>query len=333
MFNQNHSTNKSKAERVYDLFLENPEEVFSSKEVTNHFNILFEDIIQLEKVTMILNRLHNKNKLLRTNTQTTKGYIYSLKNKRELDKKYSRYLLPYEFQNKNKLLSLMLQNSFDILKQDESKEDIQIAKLVAFVMGDGHIKKRKDSILFFFKEKKDAEIFKNDFPQYGIKVIKRPYCYACIIHSVKLVKKLESLGAPIGNKVFQPFIIPNWIYHGFDEIKLAFLSVIYGNEGSKPVDNRWRIQFVLSKNKENIENLLVFLNQIRAMLNHFGISSSFIQLRKQKGRQFCGRFYIKGKVNLHKFYKLLEFSYASEKQKVLEDLILRNNSFRSATVQ
>lgn len=67
------------------------------------------------------------------------------------------------------------------------------------------------------------------------------------------------------------------------------------------------------------------------MLNYYGMSTTFIQLRKQKGRQFCGGYYIKGKDNLQKFYKLLEFSYASEKQQVLENLILRGNSSESAT--
>ena len=37
------------------------------------------------------------------------------------------------------------------------------------------------------------------------------------------------------------------------------------------------------------------------------------------------------KENLHKFYNMLEFSYAPEKQDVLERLILGGNSFRSAT--
>ena len=45
------------------------------------------------------------------------------------------------------------------------------------------------------------------------------------------------------------------------------------------------------------------------------------------------RFYIKGKENLHKFYKLLEFFYASEKQTVLENLILRDLSSKSATAR
>jgi intein/homing endonuclease len=121
-------------------------------------------------------------------------------------------------------------------------------------------------------------------------------------------------------------MVPDWIYHGPDSLKRTFLSIIYGNEGSKPSNNKWRIQFVLSKAKEFVPDLLLFLNQIRAMLNHFDISTSNIQLRKQKERAFCGRFYIKGKENLIRFYQKIGFLYASEKQKVLESLILKGKS-------
>ncbi len=197
-------------------------------------------------------------------------------------------------------------------------------------MGDGHISENKQKMYFFFRYIKDAEEFVNDFksffPNEKIVIKKATYCYEVFVCRKHLSSLLENLGAPLGNKVKKPFLIPDWIYHGLDDIKKAFLSVVYGNEGAKPQDNRWRIQFVISKNKENIENLLIFLNQIRSMLNHFGISSSHIQLRTQKGRAFCGRFYIKGKDNLHKFYNLLEFSYAKEKQMYLEHLILKGRS-------
>jgi hypothetical protein len=59
------------------------------------------------------------------------------------------------------------------------------------------------------------------------------------------------------------------------------------------------------------------------VLYESGIETSYIQLRKQEGRHFNARFYIKGKENLNKFYKQLEFSYASEKQEVLKELINR----------
>jgi len=155
--------------------------------------------------------------------------------------------------------------------------------------------------------------------------VKREFCYMVKVDSKPLVEILHHLGAPIGNKVFQPFLVPNWVLNSPIEIKRAFLSTIYGNEGSKPQDNRWRIQFVISKNKEFVPNLLDFLNQIRTLLAYFNISTSFIQLRKQEAREYHGRFYIKGKSNLHKFYKEFKFLYASEKQRVLKDLILGDN--------
>lgn len=348
---QNYSTNKSKAERIYNLFLENPTEIFHKSLIFQLFNSKYQDGINYYGLSPLLTRLWRKGKILRTETQLSNGYYYTLRNRNKLDELYHNYLLPYDFKDKQRLITLILKNSFETLKRNHRLSSIRelifvkrynkeyfnkkptkelLAKLIAFVMGDGHLRKNREGIQFFFKEKADAELFKKEFlgifNKEKIKLSRKKYCYVCENSSRSLVKLLETLGAPVGNKVFQPFQIPDWIIHGQDYIKLAFLSVIYGNEGSKPQDNRWRIQFVISKNKENIKNLLIFLNQIRTMLNHFGISTSFIQLRKQKGRQFCGRFYIKGKENLHKFYKLLEFSYASEKQRYLEALILDGKS-------
>lgn len=344
--------NQSKAKRVYIIFRTNPCALFNSGEITQNFNAFFDDEIKLEAVSIILTRLFRSNKIIRTPSQTAKGYVYTLQNKNKLNNIYQNHLLPHDFDDAPHLLKLINIENFDDLRTDAVIGNIRklrffrkygmnhfndectmlfLAKAVSFIMGDGHIKKDEESVYFFFKEKSDAELFKIDFLQCfkleKMNVIKRKGCYASIISSKPFSELLQKLGAPKGNKVFQSFSIPDWIYHGSDYIKLAFLAVIYGNEGSKPQDNRWRIQFVLSKNKDNVENLLIFLNQIRNMLNYFGISSTFIQLRKQNRRQFCGRFYIKGKCNLHKFYKLLEFSYASEKQRVLESLILKGRSF------
>lgn len=348
---QNYSTNKSKTERLYDLFLDNPKGIFTKFSISALFNSKHTDIIN--NASPLLTKLWRRRKIIRTKHQLSNGYCYSLKNKGKLEELYYHYLLPYNFADQE-LINLIELNNFESLKDHilfdfnkmttskfltkygqhyliKNKLDVFLAKTVAFIMGDGHITKNKQHTYFYFKHLQDAKEFVNEFRlvfnQEKIKINKNSFCYEANINNKYFGKLLEELGAPIGNKVIQPFLIPNWIYNGPNNVKAAFLSVIYGNEGSKPQDNRWRIQFVISKNKKNVKNLLIFLNQIRAMLNHFGISTSFIQLRKQKARQFCGRYYIKGKGNLHKFYKLLEFSYASEKQKVLKSLILKENSF------
>jgi intein/homing endonuclease len=303
-------------------------------------------------MSLILRRLFKKGKLIRTKVQLSNGFIYSLENKDKLEQLYYRYLLPYDFANKE-LISLIENNNFEKLRNDislnidnllgskflskyekncliEREIELFLAELVAFIMGDGHINNKKRKVFFFFRYLEDAEYFVSEFKSIffneHIKINKTIYCYQALITSSSLGNLLHDLGAPKGRKVLQSFSIPDWIYYGSDDVKKAFLSVIYGNEGSKPQDNKWRIQFVMSKNKENIEGLLIFLNQIRTMLNYFGISSSNIQVRSQKGRKFYGRFYIKGKENLHKFYNLLEFSYASEKQRFLEHLIIHGQS-------
>ena len=196
-------------------------------------------------------------------------------------------------------------------------------------MCDGHIRKNLQETQYYFNQKEDAESFKLHFnllfPFEKLVLHYYAFCYRVRICSKEFAKLFNYLGVPTSNKVFKPFLIPDWIYNGSDEIKKTFLSIIYGNEGSKPQDDRWRIQFVLSKNQEHVINLLEFLNQIRAMLAYFGITASHIQLRKQKDREFHGRFYIKGKENLLKFYKEIGFAFASEKQKVLEALLRRHN--------
>ncbi len=342
----------SKSKRIYEMFLSNPNNIFDNEKLKNSFNFRYNDKIDSHSTSTVLSRLFKKNRLIRTPTQLKSGYYYSLSNKKELDRRFKNHLLSYDFKNKEKLIGLINKNNFKRLKDNIrldlsnikkfdfikryglshfDKEVIKFLVLnVGFLMCDGHLDNNFKKLDYFFFRKRDGIKFIKDFKSFfkkeHLNLRYTCFCYHVKFTSKSFAKLMNVLGVPMGNKVFQAFLIPDWIYYGPDEIKKIFLSIVIGNEGSKPQDSRWRIQFVLSKNKENIENLLIFLNQIRSMLSHFGISTSHIQLRKQKGRQFNGRFYIKGKENLVKFYKILEFSYASEKQEVLESLILNGKS-------
>ncbi|MBI2660450.1 hypothetical protein HYX07_04775 [Candidatus Woesearchaeota archaeon] len=250
--------------------------------------------------------------------------------------------------NREKIINLIVENKFEDLRINETinnhlpnnsnfinkyglnyileeKIGTFIGINIGFLMCDGHLNKDLSQVHYFFNQKEDAESFKSDFlsifNQEKLLLNYAACCYRVGICSRDLAGFFNLLGVPEGNKVHKPFLIPTWIYNGSNLVKRAFLSTLYGNEGSKPQDNRWRIQFVLSKTKEHVPNLLEFLTQIRAMLNHFDISTSHIQLRKQKGRAFSGRFYIKGKENLTKFYNEIGFLYASEKQRALEQIL------------
>ncbi len=348
------SQKQSIHQNVQNLFLENPNHIYTTGDLVNLLNYEYGLDVKKEIITMVLIRLYRKGVIYKTPTQMTNGFYYSLKNKEQLNSIYNYYLLPYYFQNKEWLIGQIIKTKFDKIQNNKSLNINQIKELgfvkkysfgffeniktqqflaliIGFSMCDGSINRRLNKTRFFFRRKRDAQLFEKDFqdlfPLETFKIapssVGNSY-FAEALKSSLLSKLLYYLGAPKGNKVFQPFLIPNWIYHGPNEIKRVFLSTVIGNEGLAPSNNRWRIQFVLSKSKEHVSNLIEFLNQIRAMLFHFGITTSHIQLRKQNGRQFHGRFYIKGKKNLRKFYKQFRFLYASEKQEVLDDLISRN---------
>ncbi len=342
--------NKSNVLNICKLINTNPNLIFNNTTICELYNSKYPNMLKANQSSTILSRLYRRGMLIRTKTQLKDGYLYSLNNNKGLNKSYKNYLLPYDFDNKDELINLIIKNKFEKLYIDREineylpqnsdfinkyglnyvlNERVKtfIAINIGFIMCDGHIKKDLGQIHYFFNQKEDAELFKSDFlsifSKEKLSLNYFAYCFKVGICNKNLAFLINTLGVPKGNKVYQPFLIPNWIYNGPNNIKRAFLSTIYGNEGSKPQDNRWRIQFVLSKTKKHVPNLLEFLNQIRTMLNHFDISTSHIQLRKQKGRAFSGRFYIKGRENLIKFYNKIGFLYASEKQKVLESLVLR----------
>ncbi|MBU0615307.1 MAG: hypothetical protein KJ601_04400 [Nanoarchaeota archaeon] len=337
----------AKQDRILGIFRSQPTSLFTSKKICYEYNRQFLDIIDKSNTSKWLNYLWKNGKILRTPTQVTEGYVYSLSAKSDLARIYDDFLVPPPFQNRSKLLRLIKNPYSGISKGNKllypkiperypgltSKD---LAVIAGFLMCDGNLKKNLRRLTFTIRHIDDAKRFKKYFmeifPMHNLSIISKQGCYDCVVNSVDLGNLFYELGIPKGDKVHQEFLIPDWIFYGAREVKLSFLSIIYGNEGSKPSGNRWRVQFVLSKEARYVENLLHLLNQIKSMLLEFGITTTNIQLRKQEGRSFYGRFYFKGQQNMHKFYNLMSFLYASEKQIMLEDLILKGHSLKSATV-
>lgn len=342
----------SKMANIKRLIEFNPNLVFNNREICKAYNNQFNGQLSVQIASMALYRLYNQKKVFRTRTQLKEGYVYSL-DRRRINERYKKHILPYAFNGRVKLIKELTRNKFPSLKDNKkivnylpinssfvkkyglnyfltNKVTNFIATNIGFLLCDGHIRKHLQQVQYFFYRKEDAQLFKSQF----LSIFKKEYlslnfkcgCYEICICNKDLASLFHKLGVPKGNKVYQPFLIPSWVYEGSQEIKKRFLSIMFGSEGSKPQDNRWRIQFVLSKSKEYVPNLIEFVNQMRTMLNSMGISSSHIQLRKQKKRAFSARFYVKGKEDLINFYNELEFSYASEKQECLKSLIIHGKS-------
>lgn len=339
------------SQTIFEIFRNNPNKIFNTNDFQNICSYSHQKKCKKELITMILFRLHQKKLVQRTLTQLANGYYYSKDNSFLLNEIYLLHLIPYNIQNKIIISKKLIKKDFgklgnkhilnlEVIKDlklyskygaryfSQQKTQEFLALLVGFIMCDGSINNKVNRTRFYFRRKEDAENFKKEFlkifhlEQIKIYPSSDRSCYTTeIIKGKNFAQFLHCIGAPKGNKTITPFLIPDWIFHGKENIKKIFLSTIIGNEGSAPSNGRWRIQFVLSKEEKHIENLVNLINQIRSMLAHFAINTSHIQLRKQKGRKFHTRFYIKGRQNIHKFYKSFSFLYASEKQEVLESLI------------
>lgn len=341
----------SKAKKVHGLLEKHKDWLFSVREFKNVFEQEYSEQINTAALSTILLRMSKKRILFKSKKQFDRGYRYTLNEGLDLDEKYLEFALPYEFDDKTRLLQEMFKSDFEKLNNNESfplqnierlefvkkygidcfrDENIQrfLTVMTGFIMFDGFIKWNKESIVFCFRHEEDASLFKNKFeglfPKSKMMLKYHAFCYNTYVCNKTFAELMSVLGAPEGRKINQTFFVPNWIYNGPDHLKKEFISIAIGNEGSAPTLKSRRIQFVSSKCKDKVLDLLLFVNQIRALLFHFNIETSPIQLRNPGGnRQFHARFYIKGKDNLIKFHKQFKFLYASEKQESLEALMLK----------
>jgi DNA-binding transcriptional regulator WhiA len=329
---------ETKSARVLQILRENPDKVFTRRELVEAYRLRYNKVLAPGSVNRILETTVKPN-CLRSPKQTTHGYLYTLNDRVLLQKEFERYLLPNAAKDSRKILALMQRQNFDTLREELFLFDHAwfFALLSGFIIGDGNLRHPVQTnycIAFFLFLPQDASALSRDLRRtflVSAKITSRGNCQVLTFSDKVLYLELLALGTPCGNKVRTKFYVPNWIYQGERELKRSFLKGIFGAEGSKPFNGKWRIQFVLSKHGLLLSNLLVFLNQVRSMLNFFGITTSNIQVRSQPGRSFYGRFYVTGRENVLRFHQEIGYAYASEKQSVLDELVNKYLKAKSTT--
>ena len=225
----------------------------------------------------------------------------------------------------------LIKNKFLPFKIKNNKETKLILRLLASSFCDGHIHKRflcykyagnKKDILNLYEEVKKVFPFlklKIDFIKTKGNINGREIAgevYVLIIQNSYFCRFLTCLGAPIGDKVLQSFVIPNFIYDLPYNLKAIFIGQIYSDEGSKPVhtDHSFYLAFKMNKRIELKNEHMSFLLEIKSLLNDFGIESGKvswgrISSRKSGIKTGSGSFYISvKKENLKNFIKLPIFS-------------------------
>lgn len=196
--------------------------------------------------------------------------------------------------------------------------DKDLAQIASYITFDGHLYKNFKGIIYSSKNINDLKEFDRIFSKkFGL-----PARYHLnsggVNNSVNMVyffnKKicewLFSLGIPKGDKVIQPFIVPEWVYSS-KELSREYLKIAFLCEGSfkESAGRTPRITFTTAKSVDLLEDGIKFLNQLRDMLKKFGIDTHepFIsnnhRIRGRDGKMTRDiRFRVKIKDN-HKFIR------------------------------
>jgi DNA-directed RNA polymerase beta subunit len=129
---------------------------------------------------------------------------------------------------------------------------------------------------------------------------------------------LEALGVTYGKRTTQNSSIPNFILNGDKEVQRSFLSGIFGGDGSKVRydiirNNVEQIEIknlVMSKDKEHVESLVKFMEEIKIMLNKFDIDVNYIKtLDGSFGKLRVELSMSNSSKNIIKFYEEIGYKY------------------------
>ena len=222
--------------------------------------------------------------------------------------------------------------SFDDWKGISKAPDL--ARIIGAINGDGHVQINKDGGLVSFYSNNYYEIeymHRKFLDLFGINSIiyknyKGSKKHRIYFRGKKLALFLAKKGAIVGNKTNQPYLVPEWIIKGENKIKSLFLQGLYDTEGSIYFsDKRWRMVIEQYKNSSLKENGFIYMNQIRSLVENFGIKCSNVctykntTARKDGSITFCFRFTFEKKY-FRKFYKHVGFRNKKKQKRLLAAL-------------
>jgi len=207
-----------------------------------------------------------------------------------------------------------------------------LASIIADLMGDGHIQKRKYRFDFTSKDKPELERFgKAVFNLFGVKGKIRPcntnkygktFNYG--VNCAAVTKILILAGAPRGEKVRNPFKVPLWILEN-KECFRAFSRRLFDCECSIWSKHSPGIALEMWKEESLEKDAMHFMNQIRIGLEqHFQIKPSVVFtpntkcVRKDSILTKPFRFSIKSRDSICKFHKEIGFDSKEKQFKLME---------------
>ncbi len=234
-------------------------------------------------------------------------------------------------------LELLLTRNIVPLFQD-SKLAQNSAFLIGKIMGDGNLDKRYTCrFIGQINDLNSLKIFLTEnfsIRENSIKISYRENIgksYLLQVNDSLLGRYLYALGAPMGNKTNNPFLVPNWIILS-EKCKKSYLQGIFDDELATIKIKREKFgreaTFRMAKIEKYQDNLTTFLQQIKDLTESLSVACGpigqphFENLHKNGEKTFSQCFRILGnKENLFKFHKNIGFALNEQKKVELENCV------------
>ena len=218
-----------------------------------------------------------------------------------------------------------------------------LIKLMGFLFGDGSmnfIGKRRDGILSFSGKKEDLETIREDIKKLGYTPSPlHRNGKEFVVNASSLLVLMYCLGVPLGNKSKQRVRVPAWLYKAEPWQKRLFISALFGCELRKPYPRKNKKAnfsapvLTVGKEKKFEKNAYEYLNDIKNLLNEFGIKVLYIKKhREHKAKDGTVSVHIDLVIspsteNLIRLYEKVSYLYNSER-KWLADVALAYLRFK-----
>jgi len=208
------------------------------------------------------------------------------------------------------------------------------AYLIGKVMGDGHLS-YSYSLQFVSADVNDLEdLMELIFQHFNIplnkmfitKRIHKGISYSLRVNHPLLARILYCLGAPKGNKTKQGFLIPDWILVDKNYKKMFLMALLEDELCTIKIERKnysIKPKFKMSKQEHLIEDLRLFLQQVRGCIESFGVKCSKVS-KEPKGKlgQITKDLYfdvLRNKKNIIKFEEEIGFFLNKHKKEKLSE--------------
>ena len=209
------------------------------------------------------------------------------------------------------------------------------AYLVGKIMGDGHLSKKY--VLHFIDQDKKNLIYLRELLQDKFQILSSAFSisyrkakgtsYKLQVNDCTFGRLLFCLGAPCGNKVRQPFNIPNFIFSNSQNLKMFLRGILEDELSTIKIINAkhcFKAKFKMSKSNDYLEEHLLFMEKIKLGIESFGIQCSLVRIcpskleLKTKEVSFD---ILSNKKNIIQFEKEIGFFLNSRKKKLLTEAV------------